>query len=63
MKKTETVAFSLTKKHHDIVRRVAKKFKTSKSAVIRARIKSFDQMLVELREDMKHSDVIDFDRM
>lgn len=47
------VSFTLTPKQHDIVRRVAKKTKKTKSEVIRARIKSFDEMVHALNEDMK----------
>jgi hypothetical protein len=51
-------------KHHDIVvRRVAKKLGISKNEVIRRRIKSFDEMLIELEENIKHADSIDFKRM
>ncbi len=50
-------------KHHDIiVKRVAKKLKVSESEVIRRRIKSFDEMVKELQEDIKHADYIDFDK-
>jgi hypothetical protein len=53
MRKVTPIAFTLTKKHHDIVKRVAKKLKINKSEVIRRRIKSFDEMVHELQEDMK----------
>lgn len=47
-------------KHHDIVvKRIAKKMKVSESEVIRRRIKSFDEMLKELHEDIAHSAFID----
>jgi hypothetical protein len=46
-------------KHHDIVvKRVAKKMNISESEVIRRRIKSWKEMLMELHEDQKHSDFI-----
>lgn len=51
-------------KHHDIVvKRVAKKLKVSESEVIRRRIPSFAEMLKELTENMKHSDVINLKRL
>lgn len=62
MRKYMNVSFTLTPKQHDIVRRVAKKTKKTKSEVIRARIKSFDEMVKELNEDMKLTGTVPLNR-
>lgn len=63
MKRVKIYAFSLPPRQHDIVRKVAKKCKVSKSAVIRSRITTFEDMVKELTENLAHSDYIDFDRL
>lgn len=47
------------------IRRVAYKLKKSESEVVRrlANRMTFKEMLIELREDMKHSEFINLDRM
>ena len=50
-------------KNHDVaIKKTAKKMKISESEVIRRRIKTMDEMVKELHEDLKHADHIDLAR-
>lgn len=56
------ITLRLPKKQHDIVRKVAKKLKISKSEVVRRRIPTYEELYQELVEDLKHSKYLNIKR-
>lgn len=55
-------SYRINKNHDVAIKKTAKKMKISESEVIRRRIKSFDEMVKELQEDMKLVDEIELNR-